>query len=188
VLRFGHQREVIVLAVVITTARADVDSCSIAVLCVCLGGQALTRSGKARRVDRAGSGVEPEEIGATNKLVELPILDHLAGVEIGNLPGNARRPAGCLPLAYRSDRGVTRAHRLEDALWVLAGGTYRAGAGDDDSRLTHRRVGIAFNSRSPSRRHRGDDAARRSCSNRRSRRNWRSRLSPNAAQILRARG
>ena len=87
-------------------------------------------------------GVEAEQIGAPDQLVQLAVLDHRARIEIGDLAGDTRRPAGRVPLRDRRDRRAPARTAVEDLPRALPGGADRAGAGDDDCRgLRHRSSG-----------------------------------------------
>src|SRR5262249_43143312 len=91
--------------------------------------------------------VEPEEIRASNELVELPVLDHLARIEIRDLARDPCRPARRVPLPDGPYRGTSSAHRVENLLRLSAGGAHGTGPGDDDSRLAHRSVGPGLSGR-----------------------------------------
>ena len=51
----------------------------------------------AGALDRASGGVEAEEVGTPDQLVQLAILDHRARIEIGDLRRDAAGPARRVP-------------------------------------------------------------------------------------------
>ena len=130
----GEQRQVVVLALVVAAARADVDAAAVAVR----GGAGLTQRGavlkKPRGFDRVAGGVEAEQIGAPDQLVQLAILDERARIEVFHFAGGAYWPAGRIPLRDRADRAAPVEHRGKNRLRRHAGGADGAACGDDDAR------------------------------------------------------
>ena len=103
-VRLAHQRKVLILRIVCAAARADVDAASIGKRRRVIGTQRVAVRREARAVDGAARGVEPEHVGATDQLVQLPVLDQCARIEVCHFRGHRHRPPRGVPLLYGSDR------------------------------------------------------------------------------------
>src|SRR5207237_411897 len=77
----SEQRKIVVLAFVIAAARADVDPRAIAVSRGCVAECCAVRR-ESRCFARAVRGVEAEQIGAPDQLVELAVVYHVARLEV----------------------------------------------------------------------------------------------------------
>ena len=157
----GQERKVVVLVLEIAAARADDHAAAVAVAGGLRFAQSVAMDHDARFVDGAPRGVQADEVGAPDELVQLAVVDHRARIEIRNLPGDVHRPAGGVPSLDRAHRGGAGTDRRENVRRLRAGGADGAGSGDDDFHVGRARGGLI----------RGPDAASRcSCCCRRSRR------------------
>ena len=109
-----EQREEIVLVLVIAAARADVDAGAVAVDGRRRGVERAAVGDDAGALDRAPGGVETDEIGAPDQLVQLAIVDQRARIEIGDLRRDPARPARGVPPRDRRDRRAPRSNGVED--------------------------------------------------------------------------
>ena len=137
VASFGQQREIVVLALVAAAAGSYVHTGAVVVFRRCGPVERVAVRDDPGTLDRLARGVQTEQIGAPDQLVQLPILDQLASIEVGDLARHLPGPRGGIPLTNRRDRRAARAHGFEDRFRGPAGGAHCAGAGDDDSWLSH---------------------------------------------------
>ena len=77
-------------------------------------------SDERRLVDSASSGVQTEQIGTADQLVELSIIDHVPWIEIGDLSADTDGPLRNIPLSDRRDRRGSRRHGSQDSFRLPA--------------------------------------------------------------------
>ena len=177
-VRLAHQGEILVLRVVGAAAGADIDAAPIGKRRrVCFVQPVAARS-EARAVDGAAGRIKAEHVAAADQLVQLPVLDQGARIEIRHLGRHRYRPPGRVPLLQWTDRRAPLAQRGEDFPGIHSRRANCAGAGDEDLGPGHDRCGaISRASRlQPDR----DAATARSCSIRQSRTNWKASSEPAA--------
>ena len=124
----GEQREVVVLALVASAPRPDVDPGAV-VVGGCLGlAQGGAVRGQPGAFDRPIGGVQAEHVGAADELLDLAILQQRHGVQVDDLTGDPARPAGGVPLLDRRQRRLATADGAPDLGGLLAGRAQRADA------------------------------------------------------------
>ena len=123
-----------VLVLVVAAPRADIDAGAIAVVGGGVRRERVAMGDEAGVRDRASRGVEPEQIGAADELVQLAIVDQRARIEIGDLRREAAGPVRGVPLRDGADGRAAGQHGVENRFRRHSCRAHRTGAGHDHAR------------------------------------------------------
>ena len=103
-MRLGHQREEVVLVLVVSAARAYKHSGAVVECRSGVRSEGVAVRDDARCVECAACRVDADQVRAPDELVELAIVDERARIEVGNLRGDAAGPSRRIPQGDRRER------------------------------------------------------------------------------------
>jgi hypothetical protein len=124
----AHEREKLVTALVIATARSGEDTGALIESRPAIRTESVTMSEDPRLFNGRAGGVKAEEVGSRDELVELSVFHQRLIIHGLDLGSSMHRPSRCIPVADESDSGAARLNRVPDCIHSPAHAAHRAKA------------------------------------------------------------